>query len=160
MKIEYDHEADAVDIRLIDGEIIPGEAKFTYLCDPINGMINLDFDENKVLINIEVMDASKKLPKELLNLSEKKINQTNTRITHNRETDVAYIYFQDVIPDGTVKKRYFCDPVEAKAFSFTPFTDGGINLDFDEKGVLIGIEILDAKSKLSKEILDVAEKIC
>jgi uncharacterized protein YuzE len=29
-------------------------------------MINLDFDENNILVGIEVLDASKKLPKEVL----------------------------------------------------------------------------------------------
>lgn len=39
-----------------------------YFCDPkeVNGMINLDFDGGGNLVGIEVIDASKKLPKELI----------------------------------------------------------------------------------------------
>ena len=66
MKLTYDKGADAAYIYLAD--IPPGGAKKTYPCDPlkVNGMINLDFDANGVLIGVEVMDASHKLPKNLL----------------------------------------------------------------------------------------------
>ena len=66
MKITYDENADAAYIYLKD--IPPGGVKKTYPCDPneINGMINLDFDENNILVGIEVLDASKKLPPDLL----------------------------------------------------------------------------------------------
>lgn len=70
MKIEYDKNADAAYIYLISEEEIKTEwVKKTYSCDPIEvyGMINLDFDSNGFLGGIEVMDASKKLSKELLN---------------------------------------------------------------------------------------------
>ena len=45
-----------------------GEIKKTYACDPkaVNGMINLDFNGSGRLVGIEVVDASKKLAKDLL----------------------------------------------------------------------------------------------
>ena len=55
---------------------------FTYPCDPIEvrGEISLDFDVNGKLIGIEIMDASRKLPDELLKkakiINKKKSNQT------------------------------------------------------------------------------------
>lgn len=66
IKITYDKAADAAYIFLQD---IGTDVEKTYLCDPkeINGMINLDFDKNGQLVGIEVMDASKKISKELLN---------------------------------------------------------------------------------------------
>jgi uncharacterized protein YuzE len=66
MKITYDKNADAAYIQI--QEIFPGGVKKTYLCDPeeVGTMINLDFDENNILVGIEVLDASKKLPKEVL----------------------------------------------------------------------------------------------
>lgn len=66
MKITYEKKIDAAYIYITN--ITPGEVKKTYLCDPIeiNGIINLDFDINGVLIGIEVLDASKKLPPEIL----------------------------------------------------------------------------------------------
>ncbi len=70
MKVEYDKEADAAYIYLIDDiDIKPEWVKKTYSCDlhSVNGMINLDFDENGKLGGIEVMDASKKLSADLLN---------------------------------------------------------------------------------------------
>lgn len=69
MHIKYDASADAAYIYLIEeNEIVPGWVKETYPCDPIavNGMISLDFDENGKLGGIEVMDASKKLSRKLL----------------------------------------------------------------------------------------------
>lgn len=66
MKITYDRDADAAYIYLIS--IDPGQVARTYSCDPgeVNGMINLDFDKNGVLIGIEILDASHKLPLSLL----------------------------------------------------------------------------------------------
>ena len=67
MKIRYDTYADAAYIYLVD-EIKYGGAARTYPCDPlqVNGMINLDFDADGRLVGIEVLDASKKLHKEIL----------------------------------------------------------------------------------------------
>jgi uncharacterized protein YuzE len=65
MKIEYDKSVDAAYIFLSD---MGTKVKKTYLCNPkeVNGMINLDFDNDGHLVGIEVMDASKKLPKEII----------------------------------------------------------------------------------------------
>ncbi len=69
MKIHYDKDADAAYIYLIPDEDIKSKwVKKTYLCNPaeIHGMINLDFDAEGHLGGIEIMDASKKLPKNIL----------------------------------------------------------------------------------------------
>jgi uncharacterized protein YuzE len=69
MKIEYDKSIDAIYIYLIpDKDVKSSWVKKTYPCDPseVNGMINLDFDENGHLGGIEIIDASKKLPKEII----------------------------------------------------------------------------------------------
>ena len=71
MKITLDRRADAAYIYLRD--IPPGDVESTYGCDPseIYGhMIHLDFDSSGILIGIEVLDASKALPKELLDQAE------------------------------------------------------------------------------------------
>lgn len=67
MKIEYDKKVDAAYISLHD-DISSDVFGYTYPCDPleVHGEISLDFDKNGKLIGIEVMDASKKLPEELL----------------------------------------------------------------------------------------------
>lgn len=71
IKIQYDKSGDSAYIYL--KEIEPAGAAKTYPCDPkeVNGMINLDFDQQGLLIGIEVIDASKKLPQALLDESEK-----------------------------------------------------------------------------------------
>lgn len=69
MKITYDRSVDAAYIYLSD--IRPGQVKKTYACDPTEaGEINLDFDKNKILIGIEILDASKKLPKVILDIAD------------------------------------------------------------------------------------------
>jgi uncharacterized protein YuzE len=70
IKIEYDKEADAVYVYL--KEIGPAGVGSTYSCNPaeVKGMINLDFDKDERLIGIEIMDASKKLSKEILDSAE------------------------------------------------------------------------------------------
>lgn len=67
MKVTYDKTGDAAYIYLAD-EIAPGGVAKTYPCDPleVNGMINLDFDGEGRIVGIEVIDASKKLPPEIL----------------------------------------------------------------------------------------------
>lgn len=70
------------------------------------------------------------------------------KITYDSEANAAKTYLKE-IPSGGVAKTYCCDPIEV---------NGMVNLDFDEKGVLIGIEILDARAKLPKEVLDAADK--
>jgi len=66
MKMTLDRKADAAYIRL--AQIGSGSVEWTYPCDPleVKGQINLDFDAEGRLVGIEVLDASKKLPVELL----------------------------------------------------------------------------------------------
>jgi uncharacterized protein YuzE len=72
MRVTYDPEADAVYIYLCD-HISAGDVAFTYPCDPreVDGMINLDFDGNGVLLGVEIMDASAKLSPQLLTKAER-----------------------------------------------------------------------------------------
>jgi uncharacterized protein YuzE len=67
MKATYDPVADAVYIYLVD-HIGPGDVKATYSLDPVEevGQIYLDFDTAGRLVGIEILDASKKVPTELL----------------------------------------------------------------------------------------------
>ncbi|MBX4205882.1 DUF2283 domain-containing protein [Candidatus Microgenomates bacterium] len=72
MRITYDKSADAVYIYLKE-KIEAGGVNKTYPCDPkeVDGMINLDFDIENKLIGIEILGASRKLPKELLDKAER-----------------------------------------------------------------------------------------
>lgn len=72
------------------------------------------------------------------------------KITYDKSVEAVYIQLADEIEPGGVKKTYPCDPIEVK---------GMINLDFDEEGRLVGIEVLGAKNKLPKELLEKAEII-
>ena len=58
MKVTYDKEADAAYIYL--KEIAPGEVKNTI---ELNESITLDFDSKKRLVGIEILAASKVVPK-------------------------------------------------------------------------------------------------
>ncbi|MCL6592208.1 MAG: DUF2283 domain-containing protein [Firmicutes bacterium] len=71
MRVTFDKSIDAAYIYLKE-PINPGEAIKTYPCDPseVNGEINLDFNSSGVLIGIEVQNASRKLPKEILENAE------------------------------------------------------------------------------------------
>jgi uncharacterized protein YuzE len=66
IKINYDKNADAAYIYFTEFPVEIIEK--TYSCDPheVSGMINLDFNAGK-LVGIEIMDASKKLPPEVIN---------------------------------------------------------------------------------------------
>jgi uncharacterized protein YuzE len=66
------------------------------------------------------------------------------RVTYQKSTDAAYIYFAEKIAVGGVAKTYCCDPREV---------NGEINLDFDRDGQLVGIEVLGASKHLPSAIL-------
>jgi uncharacterized protein YuzE len=70
MKITLDKSIDAAYIYF--RAIGPGDVKMTYTCDPleIKGEVNLDFDKEGILIGLEIQNASKKLPKEVLDKAE------------------------------------------------------------------------------------------
>lgn len=72
-----------------------------------------------------------------------KINLKKTRISYDASVDAAYIYLRDIEPGG-VSWTYSCNPIEV---------NGMINLDFDEDGVLIGIEVIGASKKIPNELL-------
>ena len=61
-------------------------------------------------------------------------------LEYDVNVDAAYLYLTPV-REGAVKKTYPCDPREVR---------GQINLDFDEAGRLVGIEVLDANRLLPK----------
>ena len=67
MRVTYDDAADAAYIQLAD-EIGAGGVPQTRPCNPdeVGGMVNLDFDASGHLVGIEIMDACKLLPPELL----------------------------------------------------------------------------------------------
>jgi uncharacterized protein YuzE len=69
-RIEYDREADAAYISFVP-EIGAGGVARTVSVSPsdIGGMVNLDLDDSGRIIGLEVMDASRKLPPDLLGLA-------------------------------------------------------------------------------------------
>ncbi|MFE1292737.1 DUF2283 domain-containing protein [Streptomyces sp. NPDC058751] len=76
---------------------------------------------------------------------------THLKVTYDSEANAAYIYFTDPqAPFTKVAHMHPCDPVAV---------DGMINLDFDGDMCLLGIEVLDARSKLPRYLLDAAEPL-
>ena len=71
-------------------------------------------------------------------------------ITYDKSADAVYIYLAHTIAPGMVKKTCPCDALE---------TGVQVNLDFDDSGRILGIEILDASIRLPKEILAEAKII-
>ncbi|WP_331725681.1 DUF2283 domain-containing protein (plasmid) [Streptomyces xanthophaeus] len=72
------------------------------------------------------------------------------RVTYDETANAAYIYLTDPQVRTRSSRMYPCDPVEV---------DGVINLDFDEQGRLIGIEVLGAGSKLPEYLLASSERL-
>ncbi|MEU1623116.1 DUF2283 domain-containing protein [Streptomyces sp. NPDC005722] len=73
----------------------------------------------------------------------------DVRVTHDLKVNAAYVYFVDPQVRSQVARTYPCSPAGV---------GGMINLDFDEAGRLIGIEVLAASSKLPQYLLDAAER--
>ena len=72
MRVTYDAAVDAAYIYL-RGATKAGEVVKTYGCDTqeVNGMVNLDFDAEGRLLGIEVLDASRLLPREVIAKAER-----------------------------------------------------------------------------------------
>ena len=72
------------------------------------------------------------------------------RATYDKRANAAYISLKDDIAAGEARKTYVCDEAEVGDM---------INLDFDQLGRLIGIEVLGASAMLPEELLAKAELI-
>ena len=64
------------------------------------------------------------------------------KLTYDAEADAAYLYLTAGAKPGQAAKTW---PGEGCA--------DGVNLDFDAKGRLLGIEILEASRRLAPELL-------
>ena len=64
-RVEYDVEADAAYIYFVE-EVLKGGVDRTISMDPRDGMINIDLDSDGRIVGIEIMDASRMLPPDLL----------------------------------------------------------------------------------------------
>lgn len=71
-------------------------------------------------------------------------------VTYDAVANAAYLYLSAPGARPRVSSMYPCDPVRV---------DGMINLDFDEQGRLLGIEVLDARAKLPAYLLESAERL-
>jgi uncharacterized protein YuzE len=71
------------------------------------------------------------------------------RVTFDRAANAAYIYLRE-IGSGEVHETVNADGKHNRSM---------VNLDFDQKGRLIGIEVLDATRALPQEVLDAAQRI-
>ena len=61
------------------------------------------------------------------------------KLEYDKDVDAAYIYIEHPIKDGAVKK--------------TIELNNNIVLDFDNKGKLLGVEILNTGKVMSKKVL-------
>ena len=67
------------------------------------------------------------------------------KFEYDKDADAAYIYLEYPIQDGQVKN--------------TIELNDNITLDFDDKGKLLGVEILDASKVLNKKTLMEAKAV-
>ncbi|WP_328322506.1 DUF2283 domain-containing protein [Streptomyces sp. NBC_00388] len=74
----------------------------------------------------------------------------DVRVTYDKTVDAAYVYLTEPQARVNSARMYPCDPVDVDAM---------INLDFDEHGRLIGVEVLAASSKLPEYLLQSAERL-
>jgi uncharacterized protein YuzE len=110
LRISYDERADAAYIYLVKSDS-ESDVRRTVACDPKHEMINLDFDLDGRLIGIEVLDARKKLPAELL--KEPMADRPNTHA----------LYLRDL---GTLLKQDALDALKRREAKQTEFESGRV----------------------------------
>ncbi len=71
------------------------------------------------------------------------------KIIYDETVDAAYIYLRSESDQTEFGFTYACDPKEV---------NGGIHLDFDMHGRLIGIDVMQASKKLSPELIRKGEQ--
>ncbi|QRP47813.1 DUF2283 domain-containing protein [Amycolatopsis sp. FDAARGOS 1241] len=74
----------------------------------------------------------------------------NLTVTYDASANAAYVYFTDPRFPEKSAYTYPCDPIEV---------DGMINLDFAQDGRVLGVEVLAARAKLPRFLLDAAQRI-
>lgn len=75
------------------------------------------------------------------------------RIEYDRAADAAYIYLVETIAPGGVKATHECDLSDITANYGLPPVQAMVNLDFDDQGHLLGIEIVGAHTALPAALL-------
>jgi len=73
------------------------------------------------------------------------------KITYDRAANAAYIQITDQIEAGSVARTIAVNENDGPTDSF--------NLDLDNEGKLLGIEVLSARSQLAAKVLEAAEII-
>lgn len=71
------------------------------------------------------------------------------RVTFDRSANAAYIYLSDAVPGDAVRQHVVDES----------HTRGQIVLDFDARGRLIGLDVLDATQALPEDLLGQAERL-
>jgi uncharacterized protein YuzE len=66
------------------------------------------------------------------------------KIEYDKEVDAAYLYLEHPIKDGEAKK--------------TITVKEDISIDFNDKGKLLGVEVLNASKHLNKKVILEAQK--
>ena len=70
------------------------------------------------------------------------------KVSYDAAADAAYILLADEIGLGGVSRTYLCDPVDM---------GGVVNIDLDEGGRILGVEVLSASALLPAEVLAAAD---
>ena len=80
------------------------------------------------------------------------------KITYDNDLDVAYIYLIDQISARSAAGTISCDlAILYEDFDIND-AKGHVNIDFDDRGHMLGIEILVASSVLPHSILSIIQK--
>lgn len=66
-------------------------------------------------------------------------------IKYDDKANAAYIVLGPDVGPGAVRFTYPCDPIDV---------GGMINLDLESEGRLVGVEVLDARTKLHRTLLE------
>lgn len=161
MRVTYDRSADAAYVHVTDSVPRGGVAR-TNACDPleVGGQIHIDFDAERQILGMEVLDASTLLPAGVWDRrrrlrrglgstkNPRSPGGASMRLTLDPEADAAYISLVEVRPGDAVRTVVVDDEDLSMA---------SIHLDFDASDHLIGIELLGARRLLHPALLDEQE---
>jgi uncharacterized protein YuzE len=74
------------------------------------------------------------------------------KVQFDRRANAAYLSLRHPLADGEAVVTHVCDPLPRQV-------KGMVHLDFDARGRLVGIEVINATRVLPQVVLDQAERI-
>jgi uncharacterized protein YuzE len=134
MRVRYESSTDVAFIYFVP-QIEPGDVQKTYAILPgeIDGMVNLDFSADGVLLGLEISSARKRLS--AISESSGDSLELEVGFDYDKKSDSASFHFGR-FPPASLRQVHHCSAVP-------------VTISFDAQGKLVSLDVMQASKHLS-----------